>query len=461
MQTPFPFEALLTFGTLSVFLLVGIVMRAKIGFFQRFLIPSCLIGGVIGLILMNTGLMETPVEMLEAVAYHFFNISFISVGFLFIAEVQSQNDDQSKADINLKSILRGSLWMAIVQGVNLPAQAIIGCLVVLLFGLFGFNIFPTFGLLAPLGFNEGPGQALSFGKAWEGLGFEHAATIGLTFGAVGFLFAFFVGVPLVNWGIRKTRSAGGETSLPAALLKGVVPRDQEKESAGRLTMHSGNIETLAFQTALIGVVYLLTYGFIVLLSRAMDATSAKTLWGFFFFFGMLIAMIIGGVMRKVGVAHTIDPGIQQRITGWSIDFLIVATIMAIKMAIVWQFAGPIALISILCGITTTVLMVYFGNRLDAHNIERMVAMFGVCTGTVSSGLLLLRISDPNFRSPVALEVGVMNILALPFVGGSMVLVNAYFYWNWGLGLVMLSFLGIMVVSLLLLKVLKYWGPPKL
>ena len=41
-----------------------------------------------------------------------------------------------------------------------------------------------------LGFNEGPGQALSFGKVWEGIGYENAATIGATFATIGFFFAF-------------------------------------------------------------------------------------------------------------------------------------------------------------------------------------------------------------------------------------------------------------------------------
>ena len=49
MTIPFPFEALLGFGWLGVMLLLGIFLRAKIGLLQRFLFPSCLIGGLLGI----------------------------------------------------------------------------------------------------------------------------------------------------------------------------------------------------------------------------------------------------------------------------------------------------------------------------------------------------------------------------------------------------------------------------
>ena len=51
MTIPFPFEAMLVFAYLGVMLLVGVVLRAKIRLLQTFLFPSCLIGGVFGLML--------------------------------------------------------------------------------------------------------------------------------------------------------------------------------------------------------------------------------------------------------------------------------------------------------------------------------------------------------------------------------------------------------------------------
>jgi ESS family glutamate:Na+ symporter len=350
--------------------------------------------------------------------------------------------------------------MALVQSVTLPLQAIIGGLFVVFFGIFGMKLFPTFGFLVPLGFTEGPGQALSIGKVWEGVGFEHGATLGLTFAAIGFLFAFFVGVPLVNWGIRKGYAKHGSESLPQDLLIGIIPKNQQKEPAGELTTHSGNIDTLAFQAALIGLVYVLTYGFIIQFGKFLPPDAASILWGFFFFFGMLIALILRILMGKLGVDHLIDPGVQRRITGWAVDFLIVSTVMAIQLVVVKTYILPISVIALVTGILTTVVVVYLGRRIDSYNLERTVAIYGTVTGTVPSGLLLLRIVDPEFRSPVTMDIALMNVVVSPVIAGLMVLVNAPVWWDWSIGLTVLVFAGVMSLALIMMRVLKLWGEPK-
>ncbi|MBI9085512.1 MAG: hypothetical protein JEZ11_18085 [Desulfobacterales bacterium] len=452
MQVPFPFDSLLIFGWMSIMLLIGVALRAKVPLLQKFLFPSCLIGGFLGLILMSLDLVSLNVKDFETFAFHFFNISFISVGLT--------PNNPSGAPKKSKGVLRGPLWMALVEGVTLPLQAVIGGVCVILFGLVGLDLFPTFGFFAPLGFTEGPGQALSIGKVWEGFGFSHAATIGLTFAAIGFFFAFFVGVPLVNWGIRKGLAKHGDRDIPKDVILGIVPRGQAKESAGELTMHSGNVDTLAFHAALIGLVYVLTYGVVMALGKILPADAGKIIWGFFFFFGMGIGLMVKWIMGLLGIDHLIDSGVQRRITGWAVDYLIIATVMAIQVVVVWQYILPISIISILCGIFTTVAVVFLGNRLDDYNLERTVAIFGTCTGTVSSGLLLLRIVDPEFKTPVAMEIGVMNVIVVPIIVGCMVLVNAPVWWNWSVALTSAVFLGLGLVCVGLIRIFKLWGAKK-
>lgn len=458
MNIPFPFEPCLVFSTLAIFLLTGVLLRAKIPFFQKFLFPSCLIGGTLGLILKSTGVIDLVFDLksshLETFAYHFFNISFISVG---LTQGAKQKESTSKG----KEFVNGPLWMALIQGVTFPLQAALGGVFVILFGVLGIKLFSTFGFLVPLGFTEGPGQALSVGKVWEfKFGFTHGATLGLTFATIGFFFAFFVGVPLVNWAIRKGHSKHGSTELSQDLLKGFISKTQKKESAGELTMHSGNIDTLAFQTGLVGVVYAITYAFILAFGKILPADAAAILWGFFFFFGMLFALIIRIILGKIGIDYLIDPGVQRRITGWAVDFLIVSTVMAIQLVVVWKFIVPVSVISITIGILTTLVVVYFGKRIESYNIERTAAIYGTVTGTVSSGLLLLRIVDPEFKTPAAMDVAIMNVVVAPIIASLLVLVNAPVWWNWSLGLTIAVFAAVMVASVIALRLLKLWGEPK-
>jgi ESS family glutamate:Na+ symporter len=165
-------------------------------------------------------------------------------------------------------------------------------------------------------------------------------------------------------------------------------------------------------------------------------------------------------IHKTGRTHLIDPGIQRRITGWSIDFLMVSTIMAIQLMVVWKYVLPITIISAINGCLTTLFVLFLGKRLMDYNIERTAAIYGAVTGTVSCGLLLLRIADPDFKTPVAIEIAVMNVLSIIPIGGCLLLVNAPVWWNWGVGTTSIVFMGLMAVCLMLIRLLKMWGPPK-
>ena len=456
MQEIFPFESMIIISSLALFLLIGVILRAKIGFLQKFLIPSCLIGGLIAMILRNLNLIELPHATLELFVYHLFNISFISVGLTPASIARKQGSGKEK--------IAGPLGMGLIQGVIFPLQAVIGGVFTLLFISLGANLFSSFGFLTPLGFIEGPGQALSIGESWEQLAahlYTNATTVGITFAAIGFFFAFFVGVPLVDWGIRKGLSHQTPKVLPKDFVQGIIQRNQEKKPAGSETTHPANIDSLSFHFALVGLSYLLTYGLVKLLTMVLPTDIAKMIWGFFFFFGLLVAVLIRLAISKLDLDYLVDRDVQKRITGWSVDFLIVATIAAIEIAIVWTYLLPISIISIVTGISTLLVVVYLGKRMwKKYTFERIVGIFGTVTGTVPSGLLLVRILDPEFKTPAAIDLGLTSIFAAPFVLSGMLLVNAPVLWGWSLEQSILVFAVMMLISLILIKILGLWGKPQ-
>ncbi|MGD8523975.1 MAG: hypothetical protein PVF56_22685, partial [Desulfobacterales bacterium] len=172
------------------------------------------------------------------------------------------------------------------------------------------------------------------------------------------------------------------------------------------------------------------------------------------------ALITKWAMGKFNIGHLADSGIQRRLTGWSVDFLIVSTVMAIKLAVVMKYIIPISVISLFIGTVTTLTVVYLGKRIWSYNLERTAAVYGAVTGTVSSGLLLLRIVDPEFKTPVAIDIALMNVFSIPGIGLCLVLVNGPIWWNWSTGFTVLIFLAVMAVPLVLLRVFKLWGSPK-
>ncbi len=453
METPFVFEPLLGFGAIGIFLVAGVLLRAKFRFLQAFLLPSCLIGGILGCLLLNMGLFNLPFSLFENFAYHFFNIAFISCGL-------TQNENPDGEPVGGKQVLRGSLWMALMKGITWPMQAIIGLGAVFLFNLLGKELFPTFGLLLPVGFNEGPGQALSIGKVYAEFGFEHAISVGLTFAVIGYIFCFFVGMPLVKRGLSKGTIKYGKKSLPDDFLKGIVPKEKKGDSAGRLTLHAENIDNLAFQLGLVGLIYMLTYFFCGSISQLFPPAFGKVLWGFFFGIGMIMAIIFRWLLGRVGSIHLVDPGIQRRISGLGIDIMITATLLAINLSLVWLYIVPILVISIPSGILTLLSILYFGRRMGSMPLEHTIVTYGMYTGQMSTGLLLLRMVDPEFKSPMLMELGAFAFVVLPFTATCMILATLPVSSGMHIGLAMGIYAAIMLFTLLLLKVTKFWGTPE-
>ncbi|MBU2643736.1 hypothetical protein KKI24_03445 [bacterium] len=233
--------------------------------------------------------------------------------------------------------------------------------------------------------------------------------------------------------------------------------DQGNEApAGKLKTHSGNIDGLTFQIAIVMAVYFLTY-FETLGLRAILPPALKPLaWGLMFMWGMMTAAVIRLILAKLGLTKYMDNNLQRRITGVAVDFLIVATLMAIRVATIWTHFIPILVICVLAAVVTFYFLLYFGRRLQDYSLERVLAMFGTLTGTAASGLMLLRISDPDFKTPVAFEVGMMNVFSLLLLPLSFV--------TFGLPKVgvltgLIIAVALPIVGMIIIKVIGQWQKP--
>ncbi|HDP81120.1 MAG TPA: hypothetical protein ENN21_09805 [Spirochaetes bacterium] len=449
MKTPFEMSHVLAFGFCGLVILVGVLLRAKIKFLQNYLVPSCMIGGLLGMALMNLKLIPLGEEFFQAIAYHFFILSFISIGL-------TRGEKATEGEGGGRGVLRGALWMGLINGASMSTQALLACLLVLGLWAAGFSMPLEFGLFLPLGFTQGPGQALAIGKAWEAGGFADAVTIGLAFAAIGFFFALFVGVPLINWGVRKGYVKPGVAGgLPDFFRKGYYRQEEQTETMGTMTTHPGNVDPLAFQAGVVGVVYGATYLLYFALSRVVGPLSDAA-WGFFFFFGLMVGLVARLGFQKAGAGHMIDPRTQTRITGFCVDILVASTLIAVKLSVVWEYIVPLLVIALVGGAWTTVYMLYFGRRCEGHGFERMIVQYGCNTGTVSTGLVLLRVVDPDFKTSVAFETGLYSIFATPFILGTMVVIVYSSKWGLSLYQQMGIYLGLICVGLILLKVFGLW-----
>ncbi len=409
------FENLILFGLLSLMLLIGTWLRARIKLFQDYLVPASIIGGLIGFALVSTGWLkfgdwQITSKSFNWFLFHAFNISYIS---LLLTRPRESNANVSR------TVVRGGMWQTLIWTISLPMQALIGGAVIWLYNLITGNSLSEFiGMIVTHGYTQGPGQAYAFGTLWEKGGIADCATIGVIYAALGFLTAALVGVPLARWFVRKGLTANKSgASLTREFLTGVM---DEKSTAtnGRETTHASTIDTLAFHVALVGLVYLLTYAELSWVQANVKPFFDQYKWlkGFgatlsmpmFFIHGLIVAWIVRTVLIKLGAGRLMDPVVQTRITGAAVDFLLTATIMSIHLVILKQYVVPIFLVAFCVTLFTLFLNLWFGRRTD-YGPERTLCQFGCCCGSTATGLLLLRIIDPAFSTPATLELAFFSV----------------------------------------------------
>ena len=141
---------------------------------------------------------------------------------------------------------------------------------------------------------------------------------------------------------------------------------------------------------------------------------------FHFIIGALIALVVKIIMRKLKLDFLINSGQLERISGLSVDFMVTAALSAIALPIVIKFIVPIITISVTAGIATFLFCIYLGSRsFEDYQFERIVTIFGIATGTMATGMTLLRVMDPEFQSPVATDVlygsGMVFFMTFPII----------------------------------------------
>ena len=158
------FENLILFGLLSLMLLIGTLLRAKVKLFQDYLVPASIIGGLIGFAIVSTGWLKIGEWRITSSSFnwflfHAFNISYIS---LLLTRPRGNQENTSK------EVVRGGMWQTLIWTISLPAQALIGGAVIWLYNLATGNSLSEFiGMIVTHGYTQGPGQAYAFGTLWE------------------------------------------------------------------------------------------------------------------------------------------------------------------------------------------------------------------------------------------------------------------------------------------------------
>ena len=399
-------------ATVMLGLLIANAMKKNIKFVRRSLIPTPVLGGIILLILttvyeaitgeifFNTNFYNNSgLGMLEILTYHSLALGFIAST---LKRTESKFTGKRKAEIFDTGVTTVATYL--IQGV-------LGMAITIVAALFVTDVFPTSGIILPFGFGQGSGQALNYGNMYEqNYAFVGGRNFGLTIAALGFFAA----------------SLGGVVHLNILKKKGVITiNDEERDdpyeeitTKNEIPMN-GTIDKLTVQIAFILGVYALSYAVMYLLGLLLPG-MISVIYGFNFLIGVLMASLCRVVMnflRKRGVVKKryTNNFLLTHISNFFFDIMIVAGIAAIRLEALAKYWWIIMILAVVGTLSTYWYNLYIARKLfPAYSEAQFLTMYGMLTGTASTGVMLLREFDPQYKTPAAENLIYQNLPAIVF-----------------------------------------------
>lgn len=382
-------------GLLLIALLFGNALRRLIPFLRKAFIPSALLGGLI-LFLINLlfdkafGMPFIDQRIMQIITYHALAIGFIAMS-LKISDVGKKKATTIKVFQN--GLLTGGTYML---------QAVSGLLVGLLFFWLGSGLFYDASIILPLGFGQGPGNALTWDLNFTEYGFDGNGSFGLTIASIGFVVASIVGVVYIN--IFKSKNQIKERQVN--LVRDIKDFESENE-----IQDSESVDKASIQIAIVALGYGLALAIMFFFSKLTDWTGVKLFndvaWGFNFIWGVITATVIKLIFKylnKKQIIHRryINNYQMDRISGFAFDLMIIAGVAAIDFDVITKYIWVILALSVVGGIVTYLYVRLITKRFfKGIEHEAFLVNFGTLTGTASNGMILLREIDPNYETPTS------------------------------------------------------------
>ena len=382
------------FGLLMLFLVIGNVLRRTIPLFRKCLIPSALLGGalllIVDILLKPFDIYLVDNRVMQVITYHCLALGFAAMGL----KTEKATMKTAKSQVMEFGALQGGTYML---------QAFVGLgITIVLFLLTRHSeriVSYIGGLLLPLAYGQGPGNALTWDVNFTNTPatmFAGNGSFGLSLASIGFVVASVFGVMHINISRRRghlhiRKAAAGDQEIYAE--ENEIP---DNESVDKFTIQMG----------FVAVVYAMSFGIMCLLGALSDFTNSIA-WGFNFLWAALAAMLVKFVvkqLRKRNYMHRIYINNYQmdRISGFAFDLMIVAGVAAIEINDIKDYILPIVILSVVGAAIT-----YFYIRKVAKTCfkgfehEFFLMSFGTMTGTASNGMILMKEIDPGLKTPTA------------------------------------------------------------
>ena len=392
-------------------MLLANTLKRKIYFLRASLIPTSVLGGIVLLLVsvvyeaitgdrfFDSALFGgNGIATMEAITYHALALGFIATTFTSNRKM-TKKEVTSSFDTGVTTVstylLQGVLGLGITIGLSYLVA----------------GIFPASGIILPFGYGQGTGQAMNYGNIYEqDYGFVGGRSFGLSVAALGFISAALGGVIHLNILKRRHGFKRADTEASVQIF------EHEIQGIDEIPMN-GSMDKMTIQIAVV----LVTYGLSYLLMFALGelASGLKSIiYGFNFLFGVLGAtigkLIIRG-LRKTKIMHKqyTNDFLMNRLSSFFFDFMIVAGIGAIRVDLLADTWWVVLILGVVGAFSTYFYNLYIARKLfPEYREEQFLVMYGMLTGTASTGVMLLREVDPDFETPAQNNLVYQNFPAI-------------------------------------------------
>lgn len=400
-------------GVLLLSLIAANILRKTIPFLQNSLIPASVLGGILLIIVAGIYKMVTGEVMfdtllfagegtakLERITYHCLALGFIASAF---KPSKGKMSRKRTSEIFNTGVTTVSTYLI---------QGILGLAISILAAMAVSGFFPAAGILLPFGYGQGTGQALNYGGIFENdYGFVGGKSYGLTIAALGFLCASIGGVLYLN--VLKRRGV-----VQSEIQKVHALHTEDIQAEDEIPMQE-SMDKLTVQVALISMAYLLTYLIMFGLGKLLPGMKS-VVFGFNFLLGVLsatlIKLLLNGLKKKgiIKKEYT-NSFLMTRTSNFFFDLMVVAGIAAIRLGVLKNYWGIILIMGVLGMIVTFLYNHFVAKKLfPEYAEEQFLTMYGMLTGTASTGIILLREIDPDFQTPASDNMVYQNFPAIVF-----------------------------------------------
>ena len=396
-----------TFNLVAVLLmslLLATVLKKSLRVLREALIPTSVLGGILLLLIggiysaiYGVNIFETGffggngIDKLETITYHCLALGFIASALRTTGGRLSRERSTEIFNTGVTTVSTYLLQAVFGLGITIVAAWVLT------------DFFPAAGVLLPFGYGQGTGQALNYGGIFEtDFGFAGGRSFGLTIAALGFLSA----------------SIGGVIHLNLLRRRGLVRKGgiaAEEELPRREVRMNGSMDKITVQIALVALVYIITSLIMMGLGKLLPGMKSL-IYGFNFLIGVLVATAVKPCLKAIRpFRNSTDNFLLSRCSNFFDDVMVVAGLAAIRLSILEKYWGIMLILGVVGLVITYAYNYFVAKKLFPNYVqEQVLAMYGMLTGTASTGIILLREIDGQFKTPASDNLVYQNFPAIVF-----------------------------------------------